>query len=74
MDKIEIEIDVYENTTGYLKNHWTNHKACCTHFDVFSMLNSNMGMKFNTFNFCEKYEILTLLCAVVRAELWNNNW
>ena len=49
-------------------------RLVCTHFDVFSMLNSNMGMKFNTFNFCEKYEILTLLCAVVRAELWNNNW
>ncbi len=31
-----------ESTTGYLKNHWTNHRLVCTHYDAFSMLIPNM--------------------------------
>ncbi len=34
---------IYENITGYLKNHWTKHRLVCTHSDAFSMLMPNMG-------------------------------
>ena len=33
---------VYENTTGYLKNHWTKHRLACIHFDAFFMLMASM--------------------------------
>ena len=36
---------VHENTTSYLKNHWTKHRLVCTHFDAFFMLIPNMDMK-----------------------------
>ncbi len=34
---------VYQNITGYLKNHWTKHRLVCTYFDAFSMLIPNMS-------------------------------
>ncbi len=40
---------VCENTTGYLKNHWTKHRLVCTHFNAFSMLILNMDAKCNNF-------------------------
>ena len=44
---------VYENITGYLKNHWTKHRHVCTHFYTFSMLIPNMGISFKN---CEIFE------------------
>ena len=50
----EIRGRVYENTTGYLKNHWTKH-IVCTHFDdafdTWSMLISNMLTELNNSEF-----------------------
>ena len=28
------QLHVYENTSGYLKNHWTKRRIVCDHFDV----------------------------------------
>ena len=36
-----------ENTTRYLKNHYTKHRLVCTHFDAFSMLMPDMEIIFN---------------------------
>ena len=52
-----IHFDVYENITGYLKNHWTKHSLICTHFDAFSMLILNMDIKFKN---SKIFEILNL--------------
>ncbi len=35
---------IYDNITGYLKNHWTKHRHVCTHFAAFTMLILNMDM------------------------------
>ena len=40
-----------ENTTSYLKNHWTKHGLVSTHFRPFFILNPNMGTIFNNSNF-----------------------
>ena len=41
---------IWENITGYLKNHWTKHSLVWIHFNANSMLIPNMGM---TFQNCE---------------------
>ena len=33
------------NSGDYLKNHWTNTRLVCTHFNAFFMLNPNMVIK-----------------------------
>ena len=38
---------VYEDTTGYPKNHWTKHIHVCMRFDAFSTLISNMTILLN---------------------------
>ena len=35
-----------QNCWGYLKNHWTNTRLVCTHFNAFFLLNPNMIIKF----------------------------
>ncbi len=42
---------VYENITGYLKNHCTKNMHVYTHFDVFLIVIQNMGTIFNNFDF-----------------------
>ena len=47
---------VHENTTGYLKNHWTKHRLVCTHFDdAFSMLIPNMDTVFQNYQNYEHF-------------------
>ncbi len=46
---------VYENITGYLKNHWTKHRLACTHSDQFSKAIPNMTPKLNNFEIFEKF-------------------
>ncbi len=41
------KITFYENTIGYLKNHWTKYRLASIHFDAFYMLVPNLGMIFN---------------------------
>ena len=42
----KLKFEFSQNTTGYLKNHWTNTRLVCTHLNAFLMLNSNMVMTF----------------------------
>ncbi len=56
---------VYENTTGYLKNHWTKRRHVCTHFDAFSMLIPNMDEKYNnSFFFKFQTNLGVFICVV----------
>ena len=42
---IERRCCVCENTTSYLKNHWTKHSLVCIHFYPFPMPIQNMATK-----------------------------
>ncbi len=41
-----LKVFIYENITGYLKNHWTKHRLVCIYNDEFSMQLSDMGVIF----------------------------
>ncbi len=46
---------IYENTTDYLKNHWTKHRHVCSHVDALSMLIPNMGTISKNLEFFENF-------------------
>ena len=46
--------NIFLELKDYLKNHWTNTRLVCTHFNAFFMSNSNMTMKIWISIFFEK--------------------
>ncbi len=53
---METQCLVYENTTGYLKNHCTKHRHVCTHFefDAYAKLISKNDTVYYNFGFSLK--------------------
>ncbi len=65
---------VYENITGYLKNHWTKHRLVCIHFDAFSEQIPNMDVKFNNSEFFWKQILkIKVFAALDRHVGWIKN-
>ena len=62
------DIFAYENTIGYLKNHWTKHRLVCIHFDALSMPSPNMTIIFDISEFFEKNSVkMKMLCTLGRC-------
>ncbi len=52
---------VYENITGYLKNHCIKYRLVCIHFDVFPILTPNMGTILNIFGILDIVNVRTVM-------------
>ncbi len=48
---------MHENTTGYLKNHWTKLKLVCIYLDVFNMMILNMAKRWNKSEFFDNEKL-----------------
>ena len=59
---------VFENITGYLKNHWNKHRLVCTHFDAFSMLISNMGAIFKNSDNIKVFYKIASICKLIELK------
>ena len=52
-EKLKFE-NISQKSRCYLKNHWTNTRLVCTHFNAFSTLHPNIIMRILISKFLEK--------------------
>ena len=58
---------------GYLKNHWTNTRLVCTHYNAIFMRDPNVGMKIWILTFLKNLTCFLQLTSMLRR-LKENTW